>query len=176
MQTGGRSFNPRYGGVRVLERIEEGAQFVFDDKGNRTLLKEAQPVPVSSAAPVGRLTNPQLGVRMRFQTFARQLKRLIQSAGGSMQVGALPVDSIPNMRNALRQRQMSVVGFLNLFEDVFTQERGVVTLTPVRPTDEEALEVGRFTAIESLRGPRRMARRPLDTEAEEVERFATQMA
>ena len=174
VQTGGRSFNPRYGGVRVLERIEEGAQFVFDDKGNRTLLKEAEPIPVSSAAPVGRLTDPQLGVRMRFQTFARQLKRLIESAGGSMQVSELPIGSIPNMRNALRQWQMSVVGFLNLFKDVFTQERGVVTLTPVRQTDEEALEVERFTAIESLRGPRRLARR--DPEAEEVERFAAQMA
>ena len=109
---------------------------------------------------------------MRFRTFADQLKRLMQNAGGSVRVGALPVNSIPNMRNALRQRQMSVVQFLNLFKDVFTQERGVVTLTPQRPTDKEALEVERFTAIENLRGPCRLARRPIDREAMDVERFA----
>ena len=151
-QTGGRSFNPQYGDVRMFGRIEEGAQFITDDKGNRTLLKEAQPVPIASAAAKGRLTDPQLLMRRRLQNFANQLKRLIQNAGGSMQVGTVPVGSIPNMKNALRQNQLSVVGFLSLFKDMFTQKKGMVTLTPPKPIDKEALEVERFAALERLRG------------------------
>ena len=85
----------------MLGRIEVGAQFITDDKGNRMLLKQAQPVPIASAAAKGRLTDPQLGVRRSFQTFANQLKRLIQRAGGSVQVGAVPVSSVPNMKKTL---------------------------------------------------------------------------
>ena len=69
--TGGRSFNPQFGDVRVLGRVEEGKQFVVDDQGRRALLKTAQPVPAASGQAVGRLTDPAVGQKIRFRKFAQ---------------------------------------------------------------------------------------------------------
>ena len=120
--TGGRSFNPQFGEVRTLQRIEEGKRFVTDSRGRRALLKEVQPVPASSGPAAGRLTNADVGQRQRFKRVAEQLARYL--GDGAVRVEDLPLG--PLLRGQLRSSKVSVVQFLQLFPELFEQRDGLV--------------------------------------------------
>ena len=80
--TGGRSFNPQYSSnVYALQKITPGAQFVQNTTGRDFLLKEVQPAPRDSGNPQGRLTDPNLGRRTRYQHQANRIEDFIADQG-----------------------------------------------------------------------------------------------
>ena len=120
--TGGRSFNPQYSSnVHALRNITPGAQFVQDANRKDFLLKEVQPVPKDSGTPIGRLTDPQLGRRRRYQRQADIIKDFIADRGG--------VVNLLQLKNNLGAGlNMGLSTFLKLYGDVFIVQNGQVRL------------------------------------------------
>ncbi len=127
--TGGRSFNPQYGNVQVLGRVQPGSQFVTNTAGRQTLLKEAQPVPRDSERPVGRLTDPQMGRRSRYQAQANQLEDFIAGEGGEMSLQALKGSlGRIGLNRFFRGLSMGLPAFLRLYGNMFILQNGQVRL------------------------------------------------
>ena len=163
--TGGRSFNPQYSNnVYSLQKVTPGAQFVQNTTGRDFLLKEIQPVPRDSGRPVGRLTDPQLGRRSRYQQQANQFEDFIADQGG--------VTNLSQLKNNLgriglgrffRGLNMGLPAFLRLYGDMFLVQNGQVRLenyqTAAPPVESREERVARILREDAQRDAERAMRR-----------------
>ena len=128
--TGGRSFNPQYSSnVYALQKITPGAQFVQNTTGRGFLLKEVQPAPRDSGKPQGRLTDPNLGRRSRYQQQANRIEDFIADQGGSITMQDLRNNLTRiGLQRFFRGLNMQLPAFLRLFSSMFTLQNGQVRL------------------------------------------------
>ena len=128
--TGGRSFNPQYSSnVYSLQKITPGAQFVQNTTGRDFLLKEVQPAPRDSGKPLGRLTDPNLGRRSRYQQQANRIEDFIADQGGSITMQDLRNNLTRiGLQRFFRGLNMQLTAFLRLYGSMFTLQNGQVRL------------------------------------------------
>ena len=115
--------------MHALRNITPGAQFVQDANRKDFLLKEVQPVPKDSGTPVGKLTDPQIGRRRRYQQQANIIKDVIADQGG--------VANLQQLKNNLGRiglagLNMGLSTFLKLYGDMFIVQNGQVRLKQPR--------------------------------------------
>ena len=150
IKDGGRSFNPRYGPVQTLGRIE--GTIVRNADGRGELLKNVLPVPVGSANSAGRLTDPTIGRKTRLQHLAPQVMETLQRMGGRARLAALRKASPQSVIRDLLKNRLSLKAFLQLFGEIFTVAKGgVVTLKGMEPKSRIGDAAAEATVMEEMR-------------------------
>ena len=140
--TNTRSFEPQYGDVQVLgsKRREDPPDKVRNTGQGEDLLKQIQPVPRGSVNAAGRLTDKNLPRKIRLQEKAKVLEAYISDIGGQIALNSLErvlrsqrVGEIDNLYNTMRKNQITIRGFLKLYNEIFKVNRGIVTLRMAQP-------------------------------------------
>jgi hypothetical protein len=137
--TNTRSFEPQYGDVQVLgsKRRDDPPDKVRNTGQGEYLLKQIQPVPRGSLNAAGRLTDKNLPRKIRLQERAKDLEAYISDIGGQIALNSLERvlrrGEIDNLYNTMRKNQITIRGFLKLYNEIFKVNRGIVTLRMAQP-------------------------------------------
>ena len=142
--TNTRSFEPQYGDVQVLgsKRREDPPDKVRNTGQGEYLLKQIQPVPRGSLNAAGRLTDKNLPRKIRLQEKTKDLEAYISEIGGQIALNSLERvlrrGEIDNLYSTMRKNQITIRGFLKLYNEIFKVNRGIVTLRMAQPEEPPA--------------------------------------
>jgi hypothetical protein len=112
--TSQRSFDPRYGKAFNLKSVK--GDVVTNTSGKEFALKQVQAVPRGSTEPIGKLTDPTISRKTRYQERANDVVEMLANRGSQMTLvayeQAIRGGDAENLIKLLRRNNITIRGFL----------------------------------------------------------------
>ncbi len=125
-----RSFDPRWGKAFNLKSVKNDV--VTNTSGKEFALKQVQAVPRGSTEPIGKLTDPTLSRKARYQERANDVVETLANRGSQMTLvefeKAIRGGDAENLIKLLRRNNITIRGFLKIFPELFIVRNGTVKL------------------------------------------------
>ena len=125
-----RSFNPRWGKAFNLKSVK--GDVVTNTSGKEFALKQVQAVPKGSTEPIGKLTDPTISRKARYQERANDVVEMLANRGSQMTLvayeQAIRGGDAENLIKLLRRNNITIRGFLKIYPELFVVRNANVML------------------------------------------------
>jgi hypothetical protein len=126
-----RSFNPQWSDKAFNLKHVKGDQ-VTNTSNKSFLLKHTQAVPKGSTEPLGRMTDPTLSRKARYQERANDVVEFLAERGSQMSLiefeKAIRRNEAEGLIKVLRRNSMTIRSFIRIFPELFIVRNAIVRL------------------------------------------------
>jgi hypothetical protein len=126
-----RSFNPQWSDKAFNLKHVKGDQ-VTNTSNKSFLLKHTQAVPKGSTEPLGRMTDPTLSRKARYQERANDVVEFLAERGSQMSLiefeKAIRRNEAEGLIKVLRRNSMTIRSFIRIYPELFIVRNGTIKL------------------------------------------------